>query len=302
MLSYNSGIKGALALKNINNFKFSNHTTYGLGGKAKICYAPQNLYQAKLAINRCVKGGIDYRVVGNGSNILASDSGFDGAVILTTHLKGIIRLSQDKLLCLAGTNVSELLNYCKRKRLGGLEYLFGIPATIGGITYMNAGVGEFCIGNNVEQVIVFDGKIHKFSVQNCNFTYKHSTLCDINAFILAIIIRVEPSTKEKIENSISYFKNRRAHLPKGKSCGCVFKNPQGNFSAGFLIDASELKGKRIGKAYVSPVHANFIINEGDSACDVKRLIDLVKREVYIKTGVMLCEEVAYIGEFNDFNS
>lgn len=301
MLSYRSGISTSINLRECENYKFSEHTTYGLGGLAKICYEPKNLVEAKLAVDKCLSSSTQFKVVGNGSNILASDSGFDGAVISTAKLQGIVRLKTDNLLyCLSGTKISTLLNYCKINGLGGLEYLYGIPATIGGAAYMNAGVGNFCIGNNVSSVIVYNGKKDKFNAEKCNFAYRHSTMRDITVLILAVIVKTYPQSQQEIESKINYFKQRRAHLPKGKSCGCVFKNTK-EYSAGLLIEKAGLKGKSIGGAIVSPIHANFIINRGNCAKDVKDLIDLVKSQVFKAFNVKLCEEVVYIGEFNDFN-
>ena len=211
-----------------------------------------------------------------------------------------MRLSDPKLLCLAGITVPELLAYCKKHALSGLEFLYGIPATIGGAVYMNAGVSGKAIGDSVELVCAYDGKDLKFSRENCNFGYRRSTMRDINALILSTILNVQPSTAQKIEEEISFYKSRRSHLPKGKSCGCVFKNPE-NASAGYLIEAAGLKGFRYGGAVVSQMHANFILNDGGTASDVKTVIDTVKKRVLQKFGILLKEEVVYIGEFNDFN-
>lgn len=303
MLLYKSGLKASVnapKIKIVSPFTFSQNTTYGLGGKAIAAYLPKTPYGAQIAYDRLVANGIPFVVLGNGSNVLAADNGFSGAVICTKNLRGIIRLDKNRLLCLAGTRVGELLAYCKARGLGGLEYLYGIPATVGGAVFMNAGVSGFAIGGDVESVRVYDGKIHTFSREKCNFAYRHSTMRDINAIILSIIVNVCNSSSEEIEERIEYFKARRSHLPKGKSCGCVFKNP-GGISAGFLIESAGLKGVRFGGAFVSDKHASFIINDGGTSADVKSLICLIKQKVLEKFGILLEEEVVYIGEFNDFN-
>ena len=204
-------------------------------------------------------------------------------------------------MCLAGTKVAELLKYCKDNCLGGLEYLYGIPASVGGAAFMNAGVSGHMMGDNVESVRLYDGKAIILINEKCNFGYRHSTMRDINALILSIIVKVDNLSAEEIAERINYFKERRSHLPKGKSCGCVFKNPAGN-SAGALIEQAGLKGLRVGGAYVSESHASFIINDGGSSSDVKSVIEIVKARVSEQFGVLLREEVVYIGEFNDFNS
>lgn len=303
MLLYKSGLKNCVdepKIEVVSPFKFSENTTYGLGGNAIAAYQPKTVYEAKIAFDRFTANKIPFEILGNGSNVLASDNGISGAVISTKNLRGIIRLDKNRLLCLAGTRTGELLAYCKKHALGGLEYLYGIPASLGGAAYMNAGVNGVAIGNSIESVRIYDGKSRVLTREMCNFAYRHSTMRDIKALILSIIVNVCDSSVEEIEERLSYYGQRRSHLPKGKSCGCVFKNPDG-VSAGFLIENAGLKGLRIGGACVSDKHASFIINDGGTAGDVKALLDIVKSKVFEKFGILLDEEVVYIGEFNDFN-
>lgn len=303
MLSYKSGAESFIKTSKITqsrNFEFSRFTTYGLGGKAQVAYFPKNILEAKSAYDALVSVQKDYKIVGNGSNLLVSDRGFDGGVICTRKLKGIVRISEDKILCLAGTTVGQLIKYCRDSGLGGLEYLYGIPATIGGAVFMNAGVQGFTIGNNVVAVKVYDGKTHVLSRENCNFSYRHSIMRDINAIILSIIVKVDKVSANESEHRLAYFRDRRKHLPVGKSCGCVFKNPPEG-SAGYFIEKAGLKGLTVGGATVSDKHASFIINNNGSAFDVKCVIELVKKRVLEKFGVKLEEEVVYIGEFNEIN-
>ncbi len=303
MLLYKSGLKNCTnepKIKIVSPFRFSENTTYGLGGTAIAAYLPKTPYEAKTAYDRLTANAIPFEILGCGSNVLVSDKGISGAVISTKKLRGIIRLDKNRLLCLAGTRIGELLSYCKKHSLGGLEYLFGIPASVGGAAYMNAGVSGAAIGNDIESVRVYDGKTRVLTREMCNFAYRHSTMRDIKGIILSIIVNVDDSSAEKIDERIAYYRQRRSHLPKGKSCGCVFKNPEGT-SAGYLIEKAGLKGLRVGGAYVSEKHASFIINDGGSAEDVKSLICIVKRKVLEKFGISLNEEVVYIGDFNDFN-
>ncbi len=298
MLLYYRGVDNSLKLVGSNNFCFSHNTTYRLGGKAKIAFFPRNIPQAQAAFDYCNNNNLKFFILGNGSNVLASDDGFDGAVICTKKLKGIIRLSENRLFCLAGTTVAQLLNYCKNHSIGGVEYLAKIPATVGGAAFMNAGAAGKFIGTDAEKVLIYDGKKRYLSQNDCNFTYKHSTMRDINSIILAVVLKLSPMDSREIADNVSHFSGLRQNLPKGRSCGCVFKNPAG-YSAGLLIDKAGLKGIRCGTAVVSCRHANFIISEGGSAEDVKLLINLVKHFVKLKFGVELCEEVVYIGDFNE---
>lgn len=309
MLLYKSGAvyatrswsEGLKCVKTIKQFSFTKYTTYGLGGMADICYMPENIRQAVAVYKYLEQSNAKFITLGNGSNVLASDKRYHAAVVCTRRLKGIARINSTTICCLAGTTVAEILKYCLIHKLSGLEYLYGIPATIGGITYMNGGAGGCYVNSSIKAVKVFNGKITNLSNQSCNFGYKHSTMQDIKCAILCVFLSVKPDLPQIIVDNIEYFKARRQHLPKGKSCGCVFKNP-GGVSAGKLIEDAQLKGMRIGGAFVSPQHANFIINDGGASNDVAQLINLVKRTVLEKSGIRLEEEVVYIGEFNDFDS
>jgi UDP-N-acetylmuramate dehydrogenase len=280
------------------NFTFAAHTTYCLGGGVRVAYFPENLVQAK-AVFDFVNGKKEkFVVLGNGSNILASDKFFDGSVICLKRLKGLIRVDENTLFVLSGTSVKQLLDYCLKNNLSGLEYLFGIPATIGGIAAMNGGAGGKYISENIKSVMFYNGKIVNLPNKNCHFTNKHSTMRDINGLILGVYLSVVPNYVKNTQANNDYYKAMRSRQPKGKSCGCVFKNC-GSISSGKLIDLAGLKGESVGLAYVSSEHANFIINRGDSAFDVYKLIKKVKEEVFKKFGILLQEEVVFVGDFED---
>lgn len=279
------------------NFDFSKHTTYGLGGKAKIAYFPTNEAEA-VAVYKYLKDSKEkFIILGKGSNLLVSDNYYNGAVICTRYLQGV-EIDGNCLKILSGTTVQQFLTFCVKNGITGFEYLAAIPASIGGLAVMNGGTSDKRIGSNILSIKVFDGKIREFSHKNCNFGNKHSTMSDINALVLAVYAGFELEKSEKVEENINNYLDRRKEQPRGKSCGCVFKNPEG-LSAGKLIDDSGLKGLKIGGAEVSREHANFIINNGGSSKDVYALIKTVKKAVYDATGINLEEEVIYIGEFND---
>ena len=289
-----------IAVKSVKaevNFDFSKHTTYGLGGIAKIAYFPSNEEEAVTVYKYLKKHGEKFVILGKGSNLLVSDKYFDGAVICTKYLQGI-EIDGNCLKILSGTTVQQLLSFCVKNGITGFEYLAAIPASIGGLAVMNGGTSDKRIASNILSIKVFDGKMRELSNKNCNFGNKHSTMSDINALILAVYAGFEWEKPEKVEGNISYYLCQRKGQPRGKSCGCVFKNPEG-LSAGKIIDDAGLKGMKIGGAEVSREHANFIINNGGSSSDVYSLIKAVKKSVYEKTGINLEEEVIYIGEFND---
>ena len=160
---------------------------------------------------------------------------------------------------------------------------------------MNAGAGGKYISEIVESVMVLrDGKTCILPLRDCEYRYKHSLFMENEDVILGAFLRLERGTLEEIERTESYYLARRRHLPKGRSMGCVFKNPDG-VSAGEWIERSNLKGTRIGGAKISEEHANFIINEGNaSSADIQALITLVKNTVQTKQGVVLEEEIRYL--------
>ena len=278
-------------------FDFSKNTTYGLGGQCKAAFFPTTEEEAVYTFNKLSESNEKFFVLGKGSNILASEKFFDGYIISTSQLKGIY-YSGGNLVCLSGTAVSEMLNFCKNHGLSGLEFLAGIPASIGGLTFMNGGAGGKYISDIFESAAVYDGKIRYFSKDSCNFGYKYSTMRDIKCVILSVSLKITPASKKEVGKNIDRYLKLRSKQPKGKSCGCVFKNPQG-VSAGKLIDYCGLKGFQLGGARVSDIHANFILNAGGTSLDVYNLIRFVKDSVYDKFGVVLEEEVVYIGDFND---
>ncbi len=280
-----------------NNFSFARNTTYGCGGAARLAYFPDSIPSAERAYDIALHD--NFFILGNGSNVLAADGLYNGKVICTKKLSGIYKVSDGVICCLAGTKISKILEYCFQNGYSGLEYLYGIPATIGGAAYMNAGVRGRYIESNILKVRLYNGKLFDLMRKSCNYSYKHSTMQDINAIILAVYLKIQPNSgKNQIINNILYYKDLRKNLPKGKSCGCVFKNMNG-VSAGKIIQDCNLDGFSFGCARVSEKHCNFILNDGESASDVKNLIEIIKRKVYEKTSCLLEEEVIYIGDFND---
>lgn len=276
-------------------FSFADNTTYGCGGNADGAFYPKSEEEAAAAYDHLKSSGKKFTVIGNGSNVLASDRGYDGFVLSTKKLAGITR-DGNACFALAGTTVKYLLNYCALNGLGGVEYLAGIPATVGGLAFMNGGAHSEYISDNIISVRFYDGKFTDLAKKDCNFGYKYSTMRDVNGIITGVLLDLHPQSPAVTRKKIGAFLSLRAVQPSGRTCGCVFKNPQGA-PAGKLIEEAGLKGKSVGKAFVSCKHANFIVNEGGSSSDVYKLIQTVKERVYSFCGVVLEEEVVYIGDF-----
>ncbi len=283
-------------VKNDPSFSFAKYTTYGAGGGAVEAFFPRNLTEAYAVYDELTKSRKNVFILAGGSNILASDAGFDGAVICTKNIRGIARINDVTIFCLCGTTVGYLLNYCKMRGLSGLEYLAGIPATVAGLAFMNGGAGGRYIGSDIIAVKLYDGKNSILSNKKSIFTHKHSTMRDIKCLISGVFLSVKASTRGDVEKRIAHYLSKRESLPKGRSCGCVFKNPPG-ISAGAVIDNCGLAGYGSERAFVSPKHCNFIINRGATAGEIRALIEDVKRIVLSRAGLLLEEEVIYVGNF-----
>lgn len=274
-------------------FDFSRHSSIGVGGCAKTAYYPNSISQMKALLTWLYEEKISYYVVGNMTNILPTDKTTDTVIVCTKKLTGM--QAQNCVFVEAGVMSGCFLNGCREAKKSGAEFLVGIPCTLGGALYMNAGVKERYIAEIVESVLVFrEGKMELLSQKECGYSYKTSSFMDGKSVILGATLHLTDGDRERIEKEKRYFLEKRAHLPKGKSMGCVFKNPNGE-TAGALIEKAGLKGARFGGAFISNTHANFIINDKNAtAADVKDLIALIKKTVFEKYKVSLEEEIRYL--------
>ncbi len=274
-------------------FDFSRHSTIGCGGVAKGAFYPQTVTQLKDLLTALQKAGLRYHILGNLSNVLPPDGASARYVIRTTELLPLEE--NNERFVSAGMRSGVFMRRLEKLGLSGGEFLAGIPCTIGGALYMNAGVSGRYIAELVESVTVLRaGHIEKLSLDECRFAYKQSVFMQNNWVILGAHLRLAESSSECVAENIREYVQKRAHLPKGKSMGCVFKNPP-NALAGKLIEGAGLKGLRIGGASVSTEHANFILNDnGALSAEIKSLIGLVKNAVYAQYRVRLEEEIRYL--------
>ena len=274
------------------DFSFPKHTTIGCGGLAAVAAYPASGDEAAKLLSFLERTRIPYYILGAGANVLPPDDRYEGAIVKFSRLNNI-SLEGDQLIADAGVTGGTLIKFVRDASISGFAPLAGIPMTVGGGTAMNAGVREGHFSDLIVEVEgVETGVLRRFPLQDCAFREKESIFLHGIA-VTKVIFRAERAPKEQIKDEISAFLARRKNLPKGRSMGCTFVNPP-NDSAGRLIDACGLKGLRIGGAFVSDKHANFIINEGGTATDVDALARLVQSRVLEKTGILLREEIRRI--------
>ena len=271
-----------------------NKTTFKVGGPAKFFYAPRNLEDLKLPIGAAKKNKIKIFVIGAGSNILVSDNGVDGLVLqLNAPYFKKISLRGNGLIVGAGLMLGRVVEAAKLNSLSGLEFLIGVPGTVGGALMMNAGAWGRSIGDLIENVAVIDfrGRIKLLKKRDIKFGYRR---CSLGKYIiLSARLRLNKKNKGKIEQNLHKYLQARASCQDTTfpNAGCVFKNPSGE-SAGKLIDLCGLKGKKIGGAFISRKHANFILNKENAlAQDVLNLMKLMKAAVRDKFKVNLEPEI-----------
>ena len=287
-----------LNIKYNENVSLVKHSTYRVGGKARvICYPNSESKLIKLI--QCIKDNkVKYKVIGNGSNLLFSDELFDGVII---NLKEFdkCKIVKNKMKVGAGYSLVKASMMAARHGLTGLEFAAGIPGTIGGAVYMNAGAYKSDMGYVVEKVKVLTDKLEIISLVNkeMNFHYRTSFLQKHKDYIcLEALIKLKRGNKDDILDLMESRKNRRIESQplEYPSCGSVFRNPTDDF-AGRLIEEAGLKGKRIGGAMVSEKHANFIINyDKASAKDIHDLIIEVHDKVLKKYNIDLKIEQEFV--------
>lgn len=274
-------------------------TTFKIGGPAAVVVTPESV-EALAATQRLLRdAGARVLVLGNGSNLLVSDEGFDGVVVRVGSGLGRIDVAApDRLRVGAGTMWSRVLRLVMKEGWTGLEFGAGIPGTMGGAVATNAGTrGGETAGALVEaELVLADGEVAAVPAGKLGFRYRSSEL-PAGAVVTSALFAVAREDPETVEETVrGYQAERRRDQPEREpSAGCIFKNPEGE-SAGRLIDQAGLKGEGAGGAIVSPVHGNFIINKGGAtACDVLHLIDRIRERILTEHGIELELEVRRVG-------
>lgn len=279
----------------------SDYTTMQVGGIAPVVAFVRSAEELITAAREARNNGVKFAVIGNGSNVIFSDMGYDGLVIITSEMKKF-SVEGNIIKADCGASLTRLAVTAQRAGLTGLEFAYGIPGTVGGGVFMNAGAFDGNMSDVVVSTVCYDTKndsIRKIDREEHAFRYRESIYThNPNYIILAVMLELKPGKAEEIVAKMnSNIRERKEKQPlEYPSAGSIFKRPVG-FYAGELIEKCGLKGYRIGGAEVSEKHAGFIINRGNATAeDVMRLISHVKATVFLNYSVELECEVRYLGE------
>ena len=277
------------------------HTTFRIGGNADIFVRPESKEQIAEILRLCRKQDVPYFILGNGSNLLVGDRGFRGVVINIMDNMNDIKVDGGVIKAQAGAMLIKVSRAARDNSLTGLEFASGIPGTIGGAIYMNAGAYGGEMKDVVTQVTAMDaeGEIYTFGTDELEFSYRHSVIQQRDLIVLDVTMKLAAGDQKIIDDRMSELAvARRTKQPlEYPSAGSTFKRPEGYFAGKLIMDAG-LRGYRVGDAQVSEKHCGFVVNRGNAtADDVIKLIDDVKAKVSEEYDVVLEPEVRMIGEF-----
>lgn len=274
------------------------HTTFRIGGPATL-FAEANGQQMALLSEKAHQLGVPYLVIGNGSNLLVSDRGFDGLVIKMAEMP-VRFLDERTIEVSAGTPLARVATVAAEAELAGLEFAQGIPGAVGGAVVMNAGAYEGQMSDVLSSTFYYseeERQFHRLEAKDHRFAYRHSIYLEHSDWVVSsAVFTLTPGNKEEIRAKMTdYAARRRAKQPlEYPSAGSTFKRPEGYF-AGKLIEDCGLKGYTVGGAQVSEKHAGFVINTGGATCeDVVRLMEHIEEQVYLRFGVQLEREVRLV--------
>lgn len=278
------------------NEPMSNHTSFRIGGGAEIMAFPKSASELSNLLRLCAQIGQKPAILGAGTNVLAPDEGLKGIVIcLKDCLDGMEHVDDHHIRVMAGVTMTRMAVFAANLGLSGLEFAHGIPGTVGGGVYMNAGAYGGEIKDVIESVDIMDvsGDIYTLSAEEMEFSYRHSILEDRGGIVLSAVFRLLEKPAEEIKGKMKELMAKRSasqplDLP---SAGSAFKRPVGGYAAA-LIDQAGLKGFSVGGAAISTKHAGFAVNLGGAtAADVKQLLSRVSDIVFERSGIRLEPEV-----------
>lgn len=281
------------------NEPMKNHTTFKIGGPAQYYVTPESVNQIQEVVSLCRNMNIPLHVIGNGSNILVGDDGVDGVVLALFNTFSDYEIKDNVITAQAGMSLIKLAVVALREGLTGLEFASGIPGSVGGAVYMNAGAYDGQMKDVVTSVTVLDeaGNIRILGRDELDMGYRTSAVAKNNMIVLQVVIELKSGDKEQIKarmNQLSELRKEKQPL-EYPSAGSTFKRPEGYFAGKLIADAG-LKGYSIGGAAVSEKHAGFVVNMGGAtAKDVVELTDYIKKRIMEQFGVTLELEVKRIG-------
>jgi UDP-N-acetylmuramate dehydrogenase len=293
-----NSVKGTVLV----NEPMNKHTSFHIGGPAEIFCIPSDIEDIKNIIIWSKRNRLPVTPVGNGTNLLVSDSGIEGVVIKLSDQFGGISFDSQYALVKSGSSVKGLISSAMERGLGGIEFAWGIPGAIGGSIAMNAGTNSHFLSKFVKKAHVIDlsGKEHWLSHDALKFDYRHSILQDEPLILLDVLFMLEEGKPDEIKKHIKEAtEKRKGRQPLEYPCaGSVFKNPPTTY-AGKVLEEAKCKGLRVGDAMISELHANFIINLGHAtASDVIKLIRIAQERVYREKDLILDLEIKLMGKFN----
>lgn len=276
------------------------HTTFRVGGPADVLVQPDETALAAI-LALCRQYHVSYSFIGNGSNLLVGDKGIRGVVIEMTDPMGNIEVDGTKITAQAGAMLSKIANTAASNGLGGMEFVAGIPGSVGGAVVMNAGAYGGEMKDIIEKVYVLDenGAQLELDRDALDLGYRHSCIPEKKYIVTKVVLELVPRNEAEIRSEMKELNEKRAEKQplQYPSAGSTFKRPEGYFAGKLIMDAG-LRGYQVGGAQVSEKHCGFVINKGDAtAADICQLMRDVSDKVQAQFGVVLEPEVKMIGEF-----
>lgn len=285
----------------IENAPMNKHTSFKAGGHAEILVEPQSIEELKEVLQLLNAEGTNYMVLGNGSNVLVRDGGYKGVIVKIGEAFNYVNREGNQLICGSGTLMSVVSRNAVNAELAGFEFASGIPGSIGGAVFMNAGAygGEIVQVLKKARIVSKDGSRDFYmTADELELGYRHSVLHETGDVVVEAVLELEPGNVDEIRANIADFTERRNSKQPVTypSAGSFFKRPEGYF-AGKLVQDAGFKGFTVGGAQVSQLHSGFVINIGGAtATDILQLMEIVQAGVYEQFGVRLEPEVRIIGE------
>lgn len=284
----------------IENADMSKYCTYKAGGSARYLISVENIEELREVFEMAEEKKLDSFILGRGSNVLVRDGGYDGMIIRLSGEFTSIENAQNVITAGAAATNVEVSVLARDEGLSGIEFLYGIPGSIGGAVFMNAGAYGSEICDYVDEVTFMDEDYNVVTrpSKDIDFGYRHTEFMDGGGIIISVKLRLTPSSADAVASKMDTLLNKRTSKQPMNypSCGSVFKRPSGGYAAKLIEDAG-LKGASIGGAEVSTKHSGFIINKGEAtANDITDLIKLVQKRVKKNSGIDLETEVRIIGK------